>query len=558
MKRFSMLLVALLMLVSSMASANPFSDVPTSHWANEAITKLANKGILTGYPDGTYQGNNNVSRYALAMTTAKMLANIEQMADNGMDFGSIGREDLQTLEKLTVEFADELALLGVKVTALEDDMEMVKSDLATVKTDVSKMKACVENGGTEKIKISGDFLVRQTNAREKNDADPNNSYAETQFRLMFKANVDENVTAVARWIVLDDGSNAKNAPAANYYFGKNLGGSTVADNQIDLAYLSIKDMFSFGGDFTFGRNFRTHGHALVMSNYVDAITYTKRAGEIDMNLNSIYNRINGVDFRQIWNLNLDTKYRDNDIYVGYYTQSYGDGLSAIDGLPYTDGAANVLEFGASGALGDSGHYSYDLGFAYNQTDKVLTSTKEYKGWTNYAAIKWDGKKEWAAKVAYLEADEEAYSAISLNNNLRYSDGIETPYEDIARGNNFFNNGFTNMSDIKVQVEYRPCNDKHYARIAYDMLDKSKDSSNNDNFTVFAIAAGDPAVKDAAANVMTLEYRYRLTENTRVRVGYTDFEFDGKYTTGVKTGVNNAGGTGLADYGILWAEVYSRF
>lgn len=546
MKRFSMLLVALLMLVSSMASANPFSDVPTSHWANEAITKLANKGILTGYPDGTYQGNNKVSRYALAMITAKMLANIEQMADNGMDFGSITREDLQTLEKLTVEFADELALLGVKVTALEDDMEMVKSDLATVKTDVSKMKACVENGGTEKIKISGDFLVRQTNAREKNDADPNNSYAETQFRLMFKANVDENVTAVARWIVLDDGSNAKNAPAANYYFGKNLGGSTVADNQIDLAYLSIKDMFSFGGDFTFGRNFRTHGHALVMSDYVDAITYTKRAGEIDMNLNSIYNRINGVDFRQIWNLNLDTKYRDNDIYVGYYTQSYGDG------------SANVLEFGASGALGDSGHYSYDLGFAYNQTDKVLTSTKEYKGWTNYAAIKWDGKKEWAAKVAYLEADEEAYSAISLNNNLRYSDGIETPYEDIARGNNFFNNGFTNMSDIKVQVEYRPCNDKHYARIAYDMLDKSKDSSNNDNFTAFATAAGDPAVKDAAANVMTLEYRYRLTENTRVRVGYTNFEFDGKYTTGVKTGVNNAAGTGLADYGILWAEVYSRF
>jgi hypothetical protein len=63
----------------------------------------------------------------------------------------------------------------------------------------------------------------------------------------------------------------------------------------------------------------------------------------------------------------------------------------------------------------------------------------------------DGKKEWAAKVAYLEADEEAYSAISLNNNLRYSDGIETPYEDIARGNNFFNNGFTNMSDIKVKL-----------------------------------------------------------------------------------------------------------
>lgn len=558
MKRLSMLLAALMMVIAPALSANPFTDVPASHWAHDAITGLAAKGILTGYPDGTYRGEVNVTRYALAMITAKMLATIEQTLDSGGDSGSITKEDLQTLEKLTVEFADELALLGVKVTALEDDMTVIREDVAGLKSDVSKIKGYMNEGGVEKVKISGDVLIRHTNAREKNDFFPNNSYAEQQLRLMFKANVDENVTAVVRWIVLDDGSDAKNAPNANYYFGKNLGGAVAANNFVDLAYLSVKDMFSFGGDFKFGRDFYSNGHGLVLSDYVDAIGYTTMAGEVGVGLNAIYNRVNNVDYRQIWNLNLSTKHRDNDIYLNYYTQNYGDGTSEFDKLAYADGKASNIEVGASGALGNTGHYAYDLSFVQSRRDKILESTKELKGNTAYAAVKWDSNQEWAAKVAYLVADDEAYSAISLNNNLRYSDSIETPYEDIARGNRFFNNGFTNMKDIKVQAEYRPENTKHYFRLAYDKLEKDKDSKYNDNFSVFAVNEGDPAVQDGSADVYTFEYRYALTDNTRIRVGYTDFQFDGKYTTNVKTGVNNAGGTGLADYGMLWAELFSRF
>ncbi len=553
MKRLSMLLAALMMVITPTLSANPFSDVPASHWAHDAITNLASKGILTGYPDGTYRGEVKVTRYALAMITAKMLASIEHATEYGGDYSAITKEDLQTLEKLTVEFADELALLGVKVTALEDDIMMIREDVANLKSDVSRIRSYVTTGGVDKVKISGDVLVRHTNAREKNDQDPNNSYAEQQFRLMFKANVDENVTAVVRWIVLDDGSTAKDAPNANYYFGKNLGGAVSADNFVDLAYLSVKDMFGFGGDFKFGRDFYSNGHGLVLSDYVDAISYITTSGEVDVGLNAIYNRIQGVDYRQIWNLTLNTKHRDNDIYLNYYTQSHGD----VPGV-YTNGKASNIEVGASGALGNTGHYAYDLSFVHSERDKIIDATKNLKGKTGYAAVKWDSKQEWAAKISYLMADDEAYSAISLNNNLRYSDSIETPYEDIARGNTFFNNGFTNMTDLKVQAEYRPSNTKHYFRLAYDKLEKDKDSKMNDNFSVFANAAGDPDVRDGSADVYTFEYRYALTENTRIRVGYTDFQFDGKYTTNVKTGVNNASGTGLADYGMLWAELFSRF
>ncbi len=39
-----------------------YSDVTTWHWAYETIQKLSSKGIISGYPDGTFKPNNNITR----------------------------------------------------------------------------------------------------------------------------------------------------------------------------------------------------------------------------------------------------------------------------------------------------------------------------------------------------------------------------------------------------------------------------------------------------------------------------------------------------------------
>lgn len=45
----------------------PFTDVPTDHWAYQALLNLAGVyGCVSGYPDGTFQGENAVSRYEFA------------------------------------------------------------------------------------------------------------------------------------------------------------------------------------------------------------------------------------------------------------------------------------------------------------------------------------------------------------------------------------------------------------------------------------------------------------------------------------------------------------
>ena len=42
--------------VTTAFAANPFSDVTPDSWAYQAVSQLANAGVINGYPDGTFKG----------------------------------------------------------------------------------------------------------------------------------------------------------------------------------------------------------------------------------------------------------------------------------------------------------------------------------------------------------------------------------------------------------------------------------------------------------------------------------------------------------------------
>lgn len=50
------------------AASNPFSDVPADHWAMQAVTKLANDGVITGYGDNTFKGDAKITRFEMAQS----------------------------------------------------------------------------------------------------------------------------------------------------------------------------------------------------------------------------------------------------------------------------------------------------------------------------------------------------------------------------------------------------------------------------------------------------------------------------------------------------------
>src|SRR2546422_5154947 len=115
----------LVLVVVSPAFAQPFADVPTDHWAFDAIAELAAKGIIEGFPDGTFKGDRGVTRYEVAMIVARILARIEAIkiptpAAPAPTAPQVTRADVQTIQRLVNEFRAELAALGGRVTAVRE------------------------------------------------------------------------------------------------------------------------------------------------------------------------------------------------------------------------------------------------------------------------------------------------------------------------------------------------------------------------------------------------------------------------------------------------------
>ncbi len=99
---------------TTFAASNPFEDVPADHWAYDAVAQLAADGVIEGYGDGTYRGDQEITRYEMAQMVARAMAK----GANGTDKALI--------DKLAAEFADELNNLGVRVSALEKKVDNVK------------------------------------------------------------------------------------------------------------------------------------------------------------------------------------------------------------------------------------------------------------------------------------------------------------------------------------------------------------------------------------------------------------------------------------------------
>ena len=90
-------------------AANPFSDVTPDDWAFQAVSDLSVQGVVEGYPDGSFKGERNMTRYELAQIIARLMAKEDQL----------NAQQQATLDKLAGEYADELANLGVRVANLE-------------------------------------------------------------------------------------------------------------------------------------------------------------------------------------------------------------------------------------------------------------------------------------------------------------------------------------------------------------------------------------------------------------------------------------------------------
>jgi predicted nucleic acid-binding Zn-ribbon protein len=138
-KRLVALLAGLLTVLSMGFGLAQFSDVPAGHWAKEAVEALAARGIIVGFPDGTFRGNEPITRYQAALIIYRLLQQIEEelkAKGESPTLEALSPEDLEALRNAIQELAAELAALGVRVSALEDS--------AATKDDIARLEALIE------------------------------------------------------------------------------------------------------------------------------------------------------------------------------------------------------------------------------------------------------------------------------------------------------------------------------------------------------------------------------------------------------------------------------
>jgi len=90
-------LLAVIVAVPVFAQANPAQTVPFDHWAYDAVDQLVQKGIIIGYPDGTFKGDRAMTRYEFAMAISRLLDVVAAQKGEKGETGARGDQGPQGL-----------------------------------------------------------------------------------------------------------------------------------------------------------------------------------------------------------------------------------------------------------------------------------------------------------------------------------------------------------------------------------------------------------------------------------------------------------------------------
>ena len=381
-------------------AANPFSDVTADDWAYQAVSDLSAQGVVEGYPDGTFKGERNMTRYELAQIVARLMAKEDQL----------NAEQQATLDKLAGEYADELANLGVRVSNLEKKVG--------------------------NISWSGDAKMMYTNNAEKKAKDTYKG----RIRLNVKGQVNDATYVQGRILTnmyfkdagTDDGNTTMDRLFVNHNFGDKtsvvLGRQDLTvfsgleyDDAFDGAKLAYNDG-KFDAYAAFGQ--LNAGDYKETDAAFGGLGYDFGVAK----LNAAYFNFTGdkaktvSGFDSIWGANLVVPVQDFSVFGEYWDSNADKNDSAYQaGIGYsTLDAAKPGTFALNVAYNKVGANAYFGGDTYDASDffDYITADKDLKFWNVFGDVTLQknvtlhGEYAWDIKNAD-GCDDNAWT-VSLN------------------------------------------------------------------------------------------------------------------------------------------------
>ena len=351
-------------------AANPFSDVTADDWAYQAVSDLSAQGVVEGYPDGTFKGERNMTRYELAQIVARLMAKEDQL----------NAQQQATLDKLAGEYADELANLGVRVSNLEKKVG--------------------------NISWAGDAKMMYTNNAEKGVKDTYKG----RIRLNVKGQVNDATYVQGRILTnmyfkdagTDDGNTTMDRLFVNHSFGDKT--SVVLGRQDLTVFSGLEYDDAFDGAKLAYNDGKFDAYAAFgqMNAGTDAQKATDAAfGGLGYDfgvakLNAAYFNFTGdkaktaYGFDSIWGANLVVPVQDFSVFGEYWDSNADKNDNAYQaGIGYsTLDAAKPGTFALNVAYNRVGANAYLGGTTYDASDffGAIAADKDLKFWNVFGDV----------------------------------------------------------------------------------------------------------------------------------------------------------------------------
>ncbi|MGY2892069.1 S-layer homology domain-containing protein [Deinococcus sp. UYEF24] len=129
-----------------------FTDVPAGHWAKDAVDLIVQKGLIQGFPDGTFRGNENLTRYQAALIFYRLLQS------GTLSSGTVTTTDTTTIANGMQEVATELASVSGRVTDLETLTADQQTRIAALETQIATLNASGASSDTTALTARIDAL----------------------------------------------------------------------------------------------------------------------------------------------------------------------------------------------------------------------------------------------------------------------------------------------------------------------------------------------------------------------------------------------------------------
>ena len=353
-KHLAVLAATAVLGVTSAFAANPFSDVTPQDWAYQAVAQLASQGIVNGYPDGTFKGQHNITRFEMAQMVAKAMARQDR----------VDAEQNAIINRLANEFSAELNNLGVRVSTLENKVG--------------------------NFSFTGDARLRYQHSKveNKDKSETYKSKFDYRGRVQFAATVNDNTKAVVRLVGEKEFGAAGNPETSldrvyvQHNFGK-YATATVGRQDLVVGNGLVYDDAFEGAVATVGKD---KLNASVAYGYLQGGSYINEAGK-----KVEFDKAERKDNSQVTVYQLNTMPTEKLAVKGFYADVHEKGVNSVYGASVDAKLGSKVWVGGEyakqetkGAAGEA----WTAGLGYGEADMAKAGT-------------------WGAKVQYFDLKKAA-------------------------------------------------------------------------------------------------------------------------------------------------------